>query len=359
MRGFIHDRQQQKHIIVAHFGMFSVNKKFPSCRLILIMFCISLIFLVNDAIAVSNTTKCVQWKRKYDGVVSDTMIADCVRGNGDPICCAAVSPRNETLEPRGVGFEAYTVLPASWRLGTVAPLACNTTRLYQPSSYESEHFRLAQELNTIEDSEEREEVLLKYLSSGHEIKRNYEWLKLVHILMRGQNLYSFGDREAEILSHFEIQEVCVRKDGSVLKSSWKEWIEPITVHGRHPFAFAQCRHLKSIVQAFPKRLSRSAFQKIQSDPEYDYRLTELPDIPAAVPIMNVDYILLQAAESMRRSHAVDGENLGAQNFKRKHFMMDAGSSTFDSSLFWFACSYSQVVVSLLLCFIIYYYLEIA
>ena len=75
---------------------------------------------------------------------------------------------------------------------------------------------------------------------------------------------------------------------------------------------------------------------------------EYPEIPAVVPIMSVDFILIQRADSLYGLHRFDKRiqskeaTVPPRLLGNKHFMLDAGSSTFDSSIYWFSCSYSQV-----------------
>lgn len=291
---------------------------------------------------------CVKWKRAYDGVRSRNMVADCAQEDGTPICCAAVSSTNKGLEKRGVGREDTGLTSVSLRSRHRGN--CNVSRIYHSSSYEMSHFRLAEELAAIADSTTREIYLLKFLSSPEEIRRNYKWLEYVRRRMR---IVSIGHEEEhteekEILSRFEVSEECWRRDGSTVVSGWTEWIEPITVHGRHPFSFAQCRHLPIIVNTFPRRLSKKDFNKIEELVVTTGYRDDYPDIPAVVPIMSVDFILLQRADSLYGLHKLNKRmefkepTVSPRLLGNRHIMLDAGSSTFDSSLYWFTCSYSQV-----------------
>jgi hypothetical protein len=118
---------------------------------------------------------------------------------------------------------------------------------------------------------------------------------------------------------------------------WAEFIEPITVHARHPFALASCQHIPAISKAFPNNGE--------------------PHAAPHAPIMDVDYILLKSGSDLHQSlssgshnkpdfHHTGQDSPAEQRYRkdlpRKHIMVDAGTSTFDSSLFWFTCAYSQV-----------------
>lgn len=299
----------------------------------------------------TNATNCLRWTRKYDGVKADNVVSDCVTGSGAPLCCAAVAAGDGGRATRGVGHEDDSVAAAA-NIPRSEYAECGVSRVYRPSLYELEHFRLAQELEGMGSARDRELRLLRYISSADEIRKNYLWLKRVR--QRARNLNENVEVDAEdVLSSFEVSERCIRPDGSADTTSWIEWIEPITVHGRHPFAFAQCRHLPTIVSAFPHRLAKPAFKNLQRAIDLHADLDEFPSIPAAVSIMNVDYILLQSAESLyglrRRNSIGRHERYPIKNqIRNKHFMLDAGSSTFDSSLFWFTCAYSQVSYMLII-----------
>lgn len=56
-------------------------------------------------------------------------------------------------------------------------------------------------------------------------------------------------------------------------------------------------------------------------------------------IMNVDYILLQSAKSLPHYELTPSETVR----KTKKYLFDAGTSRFDSSLFWLTCAFSQVL----------------
>jgi hypothetical protein len=104
--------------------------------------------------------------------------------------------------------------------------------------------------------------------------------------------------------------------------TWKEWIEPITIHARHPFGMSTCRNTQKY--SWKTRTGRS----------------------------DSDYVLLQSGKALHdHTYPKHYSNTGGRKHKKsslqanniKHFMLDAGTSTFDSSLFWFTCAYSQVI----------------
>ena len=94
---------------------------------------------------------------------------------------------------------------------------------------------------------------------------------------------------------------------------WNEWIEPLTVTARHPFGFADCKPY-----ANSAKFSESSAPKERRS--------------------NVDYVLLQSGKDLGKQEEFKKKNIESP---RKHFLFDAGTSTFDSSLYWFTCAYSQ------------------
>ena len=98
------------------------------------------------------------------------------------------------------------------------------------------------------------------------------------------------------------------------ETSWNEWIEPLTLHARHPF--------------FAIENTTKLWLHGKSPANFDY-------------MMNVDYILLQSATSQYNHTA----NFDASGGPAKHFLFDVGSSTWDSSSWWYTCGYNQVRVA--------------
>jgi hypothetical protein len=132
--------------------------------------------------------------------------------------------------------------------------------------------------------------------------------------------------DIEFLSRFEFTRTC----GTNVEK-WMEYIEPITITARHPFAFATCLD--------PKR-----------QPYNQYYTKGKPRVARS----NVDYILTQSGRNLHnQSYTATGRRVvsqrnggsGAILTTPKRFMFDAGTSTFDSSLVWFTCAYSQRRVS--------------
>jgi hypothetical protein len=113
--------------------------------------------------------------------------------------------------------------------------------------------------------------------------------------------------DMEFLSRFHVIKICPNHT-----EEWDEYIEPLTIHARHPNAFATCGSRQGRVR--------------HSDPR----------VPNTY-IQDTAYVLLQNGYDVERH---------TKHLNRvRHYFLDAGTSTFDSSLFWFTCGYSQNNVS--------------
>jgi hypothetical protein len=231
---------------------------------------------------------------------------------------------------------------------------CRISRRYIPSPYELQHMEFARSLMGISDSARRLDALLRFVTAPEEIRSNYRWLRYAKLLMQGSPVDN--EKEAkEILSYFEVTRVCRGGAGAAVPEEWVQWIEPVTVHGRHPFAFAECRHIEPIVRYYPRRLPLERLEGVLAGGADSF-----PRSVAAVPIMNVDYLILLSAHMMHNLQGASpgeresstrprthprAEGTGAVSPLRplqRHFLVDAGTSFFHSSLSWLACAYSQV-----------------
>ena len=188
------------------------------------------------------------------------------------------------------------------------------------------------------------------LIQSQKVRRSKLWLHQVKLLMSPQD--DNGSRQGIItrmqkrlkiiiLSRFVKKRTCKHIDelGDEVETTDEtvEFIEPLTLHGRHPFSFASCQHIPAVRKAFPLDSGDSIEREISF---------------SHAPIMDVDYILLQSNNDLyyNRRYKMGTQNRTLPNtefswpFQNKHFLIDAGASTFDSSLAWFACAYSQVRV---------------
>ena len=198
----------------------------------------------------------------------------------------------------------------------------------------------------------RLEALLTYVTSDEVTTNSTRWLERVRVHMQhglaplpSEVLKSHGISrpipgssgdelnsehhadDFEFLSRFEVTKIC--SNGETRR--WNEWIEPLTITARHPFGFSSCRN------------AATAYAGRKGSPS------------SKVGRSNVDYVLLQSgrhlnAASDATSTTASGQPSAGRTRRRReppprHVLLDAGTSTFDSSLYWFTCGYSQRGVS--------------
>ena len=222
--------------------------------------------------------------------VSTTIECSCIAYGRIPVCCHLVD--NSTYNPRADGIDRLRGLHRHKDRYHNLP-HCVENRTYYPSLYEEMNFNLSINIQKMPTAKGRYDAL----KSFYESLKNYQvaeiWLKRIKERMLATNDEIIENEvDWKYLSRFQVELQCGSRT-----YSWNEWIEPLTVHCRHPNFL---RHRAS-------------------------------------KLMSADYILL-------KSHASHYNN--SLNMKpgqaTKHFLLDAGSSTFESSLLWFTCGYKQV-----------------
>jgi len=257
----------------------------------------------------------ISWTAVFSGMEQSNLKTDC-EFEGYKVCCSALQTKNYT---------AGQVLSDRKLQHLQQNKNCKISKRYFPSPYELAHYEKAKELMMVESSK-RKAALIDYLTSNTEIEASLRWLARVKAHMTGRARNSKDD--FKYLSYFNVTEVCqgVVFNGKNRKTDKYsiEWIEPLTLHTRHPFSH---RHMDNDYRA-----------KIDL---FDYSNLTIPfaDIPQFILSGKViaDYILLKHS---KRKETFSYTDKGVErNFK---YMLDAGSSRFESSLFWFTCLYNEV-----------------
>ena len=224
------------------------------------------------------------------GIESNNFINDGCRTNyGNMVCCAILNETNAAYS-----IESATILqPRKNR--------CSTTKVYIPSTYENDQFEIARRFDNITDFALRKRSFKDFVSSKKDLNDSYNWVSSVRRRMRfGQT--ENNDLDFHYLSRFKFTRIC---PGRGEESSWNEWIEPISVHARNPFSLLNCNMDKKGILKSLRHFSKT--------------ITD-------VNVMNTDHVLLHYDQ---RSQSTRGRN----------FMLDAGTSSFGSSLWWFTCMY--------------------
>lgn len=283
-------------------------------------------------------SECVKWGNQFAVPLDGSNVRlGCSSPAGKPVCCVATS---DDAQVRGVGYgmeddENFTGIPANTGGG------CSTKKQYFSSAHELREITVAERISKIGAAElaafnengQKDEVdsgtrlpihvhssrlnaLLSYVTSAESVANATTWLDRVSEHMKSELVPEETNADREFLSRFEFTETC---QGGKVTKRWTEWIEPLTVTARHPFGFGNCRpaHAKYSESKSPRK-----------------------------PRSDVDYVLLQSGKQLfkqEKSAAKGAAPKGKGKGKRpmKHFMLDAGTSTFDSSLYWFTCAFSQ------------------
>ena len=285
--------------------------------------------------------ECVKWGSQFAVPLDGSNVElGCTSPAGKPVCCVATS---EDTQHRGVGYGMEDL---------AAPLTtsrdgadCNIDKVYVSSPHELREIRVADRISKIGATElaafyengQKDEVdsgtrlplhvhnsrlnaLLGYVTSAESVANATSWLARVKEHMRSERIPVETSIDREFLSRFEYTQTCA----GVVTARWTEWIEPLTVTARHPFGFGNCRP------------ANAAFSEAKAPRR---------------PRSDVDYVLLQSgAQLQRRQRSLGPSNAQSRSAKlnkkpQKHLLFDAGTSTFDSSLYWFTCAYSQRRVS--------------
>ena len=224
---------------------------------------------------------------------------------------------------------------------------CTYIKEYVPSPYEEEQFSLARRFDSINNNNARRKALTDYLSSDKNVNQSFQWTNRVADRMKYPLKYSNRDPDdidVMYLSRFNITRQCPQHPAV----TWIEWIEPLTVHARHPFSLLEqlrlpdrmrTEALGNISHQFTKAIAKSGFSAIINQ----------------VNLINVDHILVHH----RGISGSDHENDATRNIQSHHskpslqkqpppttnqqsgrnYMFDAGTSGFESSLWWFTCMY--------------------
>ena len=259
----------------------------------------------------------VEWGRNFGSVESSNVRYDC-EYNGKKVCCGTA----ETIGQAAKHKLAEKHLATLAKNGKRAKRHCTISREYFQSPFEIAQLMMASAIEKLPSQLERNIALINFVTSQEQVDHSVEWLNRVGARM-GKDFNASAEAteiDHKYLSRYAVTKSC---NNHSIPMSWNEWIEPLTVQARHPFSnLYQCCANGSHGEIMGKR----------------------KNFPGFVNIMNVDYILTQSAvvefnttQSMGRVQL--GQRTGSPV---KHFLFDAGSSTFTSSSSWFTCAYSQV-----------------
>ena len=245
----------------------------------------------------------IQWGQSLPGLESLNLIdRSCNLSTGFLVCCAIFSDLPRISHKHQIHVET----------------GCLYSRIYIPSPYEEEQFELARLFDGIADNKIRRNKIIEYLVSIENINSSLLWTRRVSDRMKypvkyGNTVDSRNEIDTFYLSRFNTTRECPNTP----TMSWMEWIEPLSLHARHPFSVLRC-------------INDEAKKKIVENPSYgrDIRATSG---------LSTDHILLYNGRFGKATH---GESHTGRNY-----LFDVGTSTFQSSLWWFTCIFLQRNIS--------------
>eukprot|EP01040_Poterioochromonas_malhamensis_P012539 gene12539-13725_t len=235
---------------------------------------------------------------------------DC-KFNGKPICCSLLNSyhthsMHKSANPHHAELHHHR-----------GP--CKVSRKYKPSAYEEKHRSIVERIHAMRGKEERE----RYLEIRKVIYEEYEdsikVLKLVKKHMSAPHRSNFTDTSSpddHYLSRFVVNRSC----GGAGNDTLVEYIEPLTFFARDIRGYIAAAEIER-----DPNISTNSQGKIPS-----YLRTD-----PATNLFSREYILLQNSGSLvfSRPHS------------ERHFLFDAGSTSFDTSLAWMLCAYRQRGIS--------------
>jgi len=265
----------------------------------------------------------IDWGKTFSGLAPCYNVRFDCQHNGSPTCCGLLDPTEEG----STNANQTDHQRVEKRDSTATSGVCTITKEYVSSPYEEKNFAKAEALQNIADTTERTNALIQFIRE--EIPASHAWLDRVKKHMDSEVVPEATKDDLEYLSRFQMTKTCTGAY-SHLSSSWVEWIEPLTVHARHPFAMQGC---KSSVYTPEQKL--------------EFRNTQ---------VQSLDYILIKSGQELHEATALSRHNHTrlvphrnqntvhrADHIQSRNFMFDAGTSTFESSLKWFLCAYLQVI----------------
>lgn len=282
----------------------------------------------------ASSPTCIKWGNTFDvPIISKNFARSCQLPDGRPICCEAIHPQSTMdaySKPIGSNYSPSSRKRSRDEAGSRdLNDICVIAKTYISSPHELRELAAADRITALATDHTdpiRMKAVMDFVLSADSITHANRWLERVKHHMNNNGTRQSNDDaphhpyDLEYLSRFEITRTC----GSRV-DKWIEWIEPITVTARHPFSFSSCRPVKPFLTADTPKAARS----------------------------NVEYVLLQGGKHLfdqtyssstgkrLKTSRASSSRKQQQRGQPRHYMLDAGTSTFDSSLFWFTCAYAQ------------------
>ena len=187
-------------------------------------------------------------------------------------------------------------------------LTCVVTFEYISSGYELKQMEIAKKLDSITDFSLRRKSFVEFLTSEVELEDSYNWINLVDKKMDATSSDSSSQKDSKHMEHMYLSRFEYKKScGEKRVEQWTSYIEPLSIHGRHPYAIYSC------LATIDEKIGFNTTDMVSKYPHY-FNLKK--------GLGSVDHILLD----IRREY-------------KNYYLLDAGTSYFKSSLWWFVCAY--------------------
>lgn len=220
---------------------------------------------------------------------SFNVLLDCKDDNNHPICCGlssvSASSINYNNKDKNNNYKK-----------------CKVEKKYISSKFELNHFNKAKELDMIDNVKERTKEFIKYVTSTDEISNSINSLGLIKTYSNKYNnsINIMNKEELYYLSYYNITEICYDTNNDKIIKNYIDYIEPITIHGRHPFSLGECE-IFDINKEYEKN---EKYYKVGKE--------------------SADYVLVSQ-----------------YNNNKYKYLFDAGSAPFRSATLWLLCAYLQ------------------
>lgn len=283
-----------------------------------------------------------------------------------PICCEAIDPKLGYY-PRKQSPQQLVRSPSSSSPSVIINNHhhCNLTVEYIPSPYEQKHMAAAERIGRLSNESDRLSALIDFI--WHDIPDSSRWT--MKVVRRSKMIHDGNVSEADdmqYLSRFHYRQSCGHASTTKSHSSsihghpssshvWDEWIEPLSVHARHPFGIVGgclSKHFKYDKQGNVHWPDKNLHHKIDSvisgtifDTAYVLmaRDEEVKLRSSLGNSGNSNNKSKQQQQQQNKRHSSSSSSSGGSSSTSagRRYLLDAGTSRFDSSMWWFVCAYTQ------------------
>ena len=281
--------------------------------------------------------------------------------NDVPHCCELTN-RSLGFYPNNLGF-AKKIHYFNWPHHKTT---CHMSKSYVPSEYERKHYEYG---FNITHANKADKLEVMYNIIWEDIEHVPTWLARVkyhhlqhrtgqgaaHHMQHGRNGSTNTNEkmdadDVKYLSRMVFKTNC---SNPVYNMEWYEWIEPLTIYGRHPFSLISCP--EKVNQLFASDGYIEWGNKGKSKYVKGVRHFNSIFYPDYIISAGIDMAKQRVrfrntfshndnftSKSVKGDHSHGGVNANSHvHLPPRAFFFDAGTSLFDSSLTYFTCLYGQ------------------